>query len=418
MSTYLRVTSDLNADKSVVFSKFGIKGDGKAFDDRGVSTLVGAAEDSGTVHLGGNPQMLLGSTLTLSNRAGLRLTTDREPNTERREAAPAFLWGGVAGGDMLLLDRCRRVTLDGFVFETDDFFRQRAPAGRAIVLDGGQDTGPGPAIGTSCTLKRLRHVTYPGALDVEATFITIAQTTKLNQEFHHIIECGGNGNGRGTFLRQGPSYNAKNTRLEESRYIDGYQKAVVVENGSLKMRHNNMSLNEWDLWLAASTGYVVEEHHIGEGSAHHAFIDCPFVSRDGTYDNAKTRPQSVAIAGLPSYYDDPAGLTHPEAWMMFGANYSDALVERATIGSPPSPDSRFFGWMGDRCSGRTEIGPNWLAFGHSRATLGIDDATLGAIKGRPEIIFRNRVGDGNPNGPGIVDLPGGQLHLCDGAVHV
>src|SRR3954470_23267708 len=79
-ASYLRVTSDLAAEAPVEYRKFGIVGDGKSFDHGGIRALLDALDNYGTVHLGGNPAMLLGETVTLSDRAGLTLTTDREPN--------------------------------------------------------------------------------------------------------------------------------------------------------------------------------------------------------------------------------------------------------------------------------------------------------------------------------------------------
>lgn len=425
MATHLRVTQTLLDEAPVPYVKFGIAGDGRTFDHRGVRNLIDALDNHGRAELGGNPVMLLGETVTLADRAGLTITTDREPNTEQRHASPCFIWDGPKGGDMLLLDRCRNVTLDGFVFETDDFERERSPAGRAIAIDGGQDTDPGShAFGTTCTIRRCRHVTFPDRsdktpLDVEATFITIAARTRENQEFHEIRQCGGNGNGRGAFLHVGPSYNAKNIKVQGNHYIDRYRRGVFMENGSVKLEHNNMNFNEWDLYLNASTGYVTEIGHIGEGSVHHAFINCPFYTYDGTYDISRTRPRSQHIHDLwfprahPDYHE------YPECWIMFGLFAEDVCLERCYIGAPARADTRVFGFMNDGSARRVELGPFRLGPGHTRRTLGIDRETLsGAPFPAGTVVFHDRSHEINPQGPGVLDLPTGELRSNDRGITI
>ena len=425
MASHLRVTQNLADEAPVAYTKFGITGDGIHFDHRGVKNLVDAVDNHGRVELGGNPVMLLGEPVILSDRSGLTITTDRTPNAEQRHASPCFIWDGVKGGDMLVLDRCRNLTIDGFVFETDDFWRERSEAGRAIVLDGGQDTHPGShAFGTTCSIKRCRHVTYPdrsdkAPLDVSATFITIAERTKQNQEFHEITQCGGNGNGRGVFLHVGPSYNAKNIKLRGSRYIDAYQRGVFMENGSVKLEHNNMNFNEWDLYLNASTGYVTELGHIGEGSFHHAFINCPFYAYDGTYDISRTRPRSELIHDLWFARTHPDYHEYPECWIMFGLFAEDVCLERCYVGAPNAAEARVFGFMNDGSARRVELGPFRLGPGHTRRTLGIDRETLsGAPFPAGTVIFHDRSHEINPSGPGVLDLPTGELRFNDRGITI
>src|SRR5205823_1345501 len=111
---------------------------------------------------------------------------------------PRFRWDGERYGTMLLLDRWNDCVLDGFAFETDDFDSVRGPAGVAIDCDNGQDTNRGdPAIGSTCTFSRLRHITHrpdPSAtvrrrningetvLVKAPIFLAIATKTQDNQE--------------------------------------------------------------------------------------------------------------------------------------------------------------------------------------------------------------------------------------------
>jgi hypothetical protein len=327
---------------------------------------------------------------------------------------------------MIRLDRCLNVTLDGFVVETDDENRKRNPAGIGILLDGGQDTGPGPHIGGSCNLRRMRHVAYApkGAapLDVEATFIAIGLTTRMNQEFHRIIECGGNGAGRGRFLQVGANPNSKDIKLLDSWYIDGYRHAVHADGGSLLLERNNMSNNEWDLWLDAgdaSVGYVREYGHIGEHSTHHAFVNMPFHAHGGTYDTVAVRPRSQIIHDpiFDRKSADPniqkESTDYEECWILFGFYCAEAHLHDLTLSTMLNPDARVFGFMNNGVQGRIELGPFNLGPHHTTRTLGIDQPSLDALRGVPKITFHNRAANATPTARGVIDLACGEFVYND-----
>jgi hypothetical protein len=271
-------------------------------------------------------------------------------------------------------------------------------------------------------LTRLRHVTFPdtnGVCDVAATFIAIARTAKQNQEFHRIDGCAGNGNGRGTFLQLGPSYNVKDIMLRDSRYIERYDKAVKIDNGSLVMVSNNMSGNEWDVWAGAgnsSVGYVREFFHIGEHSRHHAFVNMPYYAVGGTYDTQDMRPRSTVLPDPVYTRDLPDYRDYEECWILFGVHCPEATIEHTTISSMLNPAARVFGFMNNGAFSRVTIGPNYLGRNHTMSTLGLDEPSLQKLVGRPKVVFRDRATDVNLAGPGIQGLPSGEFTFNDRGV--
>jgi hypothetical protein len=480
----MRVVQKIKNGETVVAADFGIVGDGVTPDDKGAASLSAALSDYHAVTLADAPVLLVTETARFDNRHGFRLRTTRLPNTTtNRDEGPGFRWGGPDGGDVVSLNRTAGAELSGWKIETEDFFHRWGFAKRGLVLDGGQDTGPGAAIGSSCTLRHLRHVTYPhdlaaqsaiaalstderrrlgiprssvlqarllardvakatrerksgvrGDASIAATFIAISQESKDNHELHRIEKCGGNGNGRGSFLDQGPSYNIKNTKLFDSWYIDAYERAVQMDNGSLKLRDNNMSANVWDLWLGFATNFVREVGHLGEASLHHAFINCAYYGMDNTLDIQRTQPRRVLIPdpmfapGDPNYHD------YPNAFILFGpfaavvrlgygaieAPPRDTTKPRDSDGNYPVKDARVFGWMND--DARTmKLGPFALGYGHTRRTLGIDEETLTRNAVDPEtggyypypgrFTFHGRAHERNPYGPDISGLETGELQF-------
>lgn len=382
MTTYLRITSDMRAETPVPYQDYGIVGDGKTFDHAGVRSLIGALEDSGIVHLAGAPTILLGETVEISQRKGLILTTDRRPFPDGLNV-PRFTWGGAKGGTMFSLDRCQELMLDGFAFETDDPHGVRAPANIAIDVDGGPDT-KGSGFGSSCTFRRLRHLTTKPNPD--CIFIAIARTTQWNQEYHDIVDCAGNGNGAGSFLFQGPSANAKQTRVRRCRGIMGYEKAIWMQNGSLHLDLNNLSGNTWNLYLEGSSEVCTEHATTTEQSQHHAYYGCAMESWGGKFDPSHT----------------PTG----DAYIVFGRQCRHVAFRGGLdVGLPLG--ARALGFENDASNRLVDVSLD-IDNGWTRAQLGIDaDRLAGAGDPSQQVgafHFRTRAGC-------VTDLPSGELRF-------
>lgn len=427
MTTHLRVIQALLDGESLgrekLYSAFGFPSDETASANAGWQSLLNAAEDFGYVALEGNRYFTLTEPLLISQRTGLHVDTERFPNT-REKGAQWFRWNGDKGGTMIFFDRSLDCKLGGFVVETDDQDRKMNPAGIGILFDGGYDTNPeSDKFGGSCILYRMVHYTHPGSLDVEATFCAISLRSQWNQEFHQLIDCAGNGAGRGTFLRIG-SPNSKAIRVSGRRFIDGYRKAIVMDNGSLYLDNLNMSNNEWDIWASGdSTGWIWERGHIGEHSKHHIFTNVEYLAESGTWDNQDTLPRSQLITN-PLNYDSQypeSKKTVENAWVIFAAHCRHAEIRNMQIGGARNPEAKLFGFMDAADYGRVYIHDNALAEPtHSLRTLGIDPDTMGALNGLWNVELSHRKVNRDPAKPnGISDLPNGRYEWGDqGTVRV
>jgi hypothetical protein len=205
------------------------------------------------------------------------------------------------------------------------------------------------------------------------------------------VNCHGQGNGAGSFLYLGPSYNTKDIRVDRCTAA-GYDKAVWMKNGSLDLRRNNFSFNNWNLYLEGASGTCSEYRSITEASQHHAYYNVPIEISVGNFDPSHTQPGEAYIHFMQ-------GLESLE------------LRNSAFSNMPTARGAKLFRFSNDATHRQMTFRGNrypWIdPAGATLALIGLDPETLSGHSDPTK-----RVGTVVLDGErGITDLPSGSMRF-------